>query len=214
MTIDHEISSMFMSRTKWKRQATVGIELLAEAGNLAAVQSLCARGGFPWAAGGAGGYPPHPAAAAASGFFSQQLHDLYYRQAQQAAAAAAASQQLQRPLPYKMLPGLLPLPSSSESGPLERLSPKSSTSPVSTPTTTAAGDAAHSQRGPSPSLPVTPLPIHHPLLLKAASPSSEAATKLEPTKSPSPPPPSTKTRSPSGPDDNNPTNSFVKSESS
>ena len=33
-------------RTKWKRQASVGIELLTEAGNLAAIQSICAR--LPW----------------------------------------------------------------------------------------------------------------------------------------------------------------------
>jgi hypothetical protein len=68
----------------------VGIELLAEAGNLAAVQNLYGR--TPW---GPPGYP------GAAGFFTgtslgQQL-DMYYRQ------AAAA---LHRPLPYKLLPGL------------------------------------------------------------------------------------------------------------
>lgn len=38
------IISYLKQRTKWKRQAAVGIELLAEAGNLAAVQSLCRAG--------------------------------------------------------------------------------------------------------------------------------------------------------------------------
>ena len=65
---------MLNSRTKWKRQAAVGIELLAEAGNVAAVQSLCRAGGFPWPP------PPHSfgpamahhhhAAAIAAGLFS------------------------------------------------------------------------------------------------------------------------------------------------
>ena len=57
-------------RTKWKRQTAVGIELLAEAGNLAAVQSLYRNMGYqqqPWA-----GFQPFAAmamaaAAAASG---------------------------------------------------------------------------------------------------------------------------------------------------
>ena len=73
------------NRTKWKRQATVGIELLAEAGNLAAMQSLCrAGGGGPWLPMAA-----HP-------ILAHQI-DLYYR-SQMAAASA-----LQRPPPLPSL---------------------------------------------------------------------------------------------------------------
>ena len=70
-------------RTKWKRQTAVGFELLAEAGNLAAVQNMCrGMGSFPWVPG----YPPpHPAtahAAATASLFSspalQQQLDMYY----------------------------------------------------------------------------------------------------------------------------------------
>lgn len=81
----------------------MGLELLAEAGNFAAFQSLYGRppyiGGWP--------YPQVP-----SGSPSSTI-DLYYRQA----AAAAA---LQKPLPYRLYPGatglspLVPGPSVSQ----------------------------------------------------------------------------------------------------
>ena len=82
----------------------MGFELLAEAGNLAAVQNMCrGMGTFPWVPG----YPPpHPAtahAAATASLFSspalQQQLDLYYRQiaATQAAAAAQALHQQKGP---------------------------------------------------------------------------------------------------------------------
>ena len=88
-------------RTKWKRQTAVGFELLAEAGNLAAVQNMCrGMGTFPWVPG----YPPpHPAtahAAATASLFSspalQQQLDMYYRQVA-ATQAAAAAQALHQP---------------------------------------------------------------------------------------------------------------------
>ena len=81
----------------------MGLELLAEAGNFAAFQSLYGRppyiGGWP--------YPQVP-----SGSPSSTI-DLYYRQA----AAAAA---LQKPLPYRLYPGatglspLVPGPSATQ----------------------------------------------------------------------------------------------------
>ena len=75
-------------RTKWKRQTAVGLELLAEAGNYAAFQSLYGRTPYM----GAWPYPQVPAGNPTSTI------DLYYRQA----AAAAA---LQKPLPYRIYPG-------------------------------------------------------------------------------------------------------------
>lgn len=76
-------------RTKWKRQTAVGLELLAEAGNYAAFQRLYGGpayiGGWPYPGQGPPGAPPSAA-------------DLYYRQ-----AAAAA---LQKPLPYRLYPGV------------------------------------------------------------------------------------------------------------
>lgn len=79
-----------LHRTKWKRQTAVGLELLAEAGNYAAFQRLYGGpaylGGWPYP--GAQGPPGAPPSAA----------DLYYRQ-----AAAAA---LQKPLPYRLYPGV------------------------------------------------------------------------------------------------------------
>ena len=86
-------------RTKWKRQTAVGFELLAEAGNLAAVQSMCrgmgAAAGFPWTTAAAQPQPPPPFPSSPASLFSptatagslQQQLDLYYRQ------AAAATQQ-------------------------------------------------------------------------------------------------------------------------
>ncbi len=105
-------------RTKWKRQTAVGIELLAEAGNLAAVQSVYQSMGFPWPPYG----PPQP---------PQPLQPLQQPQpplqqqgpqppppppppfaAMAAAAAAVISQQQQqqpvlpRPIPFKLEPRL------------------------------------------------------------------------------------------------------------
>lgn len=85
--------SLSFRRTKWKRQTAVGLELLAEAGNYAAFQRL--YGGPPymgWPYSGQAQHGAPPASAA----------DIYYRQA----AAAAA---LQKPLPYRLYPGVSPL---------------------------------------------------------------------------------------------------------
>lgn len=86
------IVAVFIYRTKWKRQTAVGLELLAEAGNYAAFQRL--YGGPPYIGGWP--YPPQvPSGAPTS------AADIYYRQ-----AAAAA---LQKPLPYRLYPGVPPL---------------------------------------------------------------------------------------------------------
>ncbi|XP_045588214.1 barH-like 1 homeobox protein [Procambarus clarkii] len=90
---DTQVKTWYQNRrTKWKRQTAVGLELLAEAGNYAALQRLYGPTyGWP--------YPPQPSTAAAAAAASV---DLYYRQA----AAAAA---LQKPLAYRLYPPGLPI---------------------------------------------------------------------------------------------------------
>ena len=74
-------------RTKWKRQTAVGIELLQEASNVAALQQMYRTMGLSWPGAGPGpggvALPPHPPV------FSSL--DLYYRH-------AAAAHSLQRPV--------------------------------------------------------------------------------------------------------------------
>ncbi|EAT39758.1 AAEL008466-PA [Aedes aegypti] len=89
---DTQVKTWYQNRrTKWKRQTAVGLELLAEAGNYAAFQRL--YGGPPYL----GGWP-YPAQAGPPGA-PQSAVDAYYRHA----AAAAA---LQKPLPYRIYPGV------------------------------------------------------------------------------------------------------------
>ncbi|XP_055615728.1 homeobox protein B-H1-like [Toxorhynchites rutilus septentrionalis] len=89
---DTQVKTWYQNRrTKWKRQTAVGLELLAEAGNYAAFQRL--YGGPPYL----GGWP-YPTQAGPPGA-PQSAVDAYYRHA----AAAAA---LQKPLPYRIYPGV------------------------------------------------------------------------------------------------------------
>lgn len=106
------------SRTKWKRQAIVGYEILAEAGNYAAFQRLYASGaaGVP-AHPAAGSYWPYPGAAA------HHQSDLFYRQ------AATAAVTLQKPLPYRLYPS--PMMLAGPSTPLGSLAASSSLSTLS-----------------------------------------------------------------------------------
>lgn len=86
------LSLFLCCRTKWKRQTAVGLELLAEAGNYAAFQRLYGGPTYGcWPYQGAGS-TAQPSAA-----------DLYYRQA---AVAAAAVSTLQKPLAYRLYPGV------------------------------------------------------------------------------------------------------------
>lgn len=135
---------MICFRTKWKRQTAVGLELLAEAGNYAAFQRLYGGppyiGSWPYPGQGPPGAPPSAA-------------DMYYRQA----AAAAA---LQKPLPYRLYPGVpagmgslggLPGPSA----PFPHLSASSSLSSLSNYYHNNNGTSANqtpTRRSPSPAL--------------------------------------------------------------
>lgn len=87
------INQFIRFRTKWKRQTAVGLELLAEAGNYAAFQRL--YGGPPYI----GGWPYSAAAAAGQNGPAPSAADLYYRQ-------VAAATALQKPLPYRLYPGM------------------------------------------------------------------------------------------------------------
>lgn len=103
----------------------MGIELLQEASNVAALQQMYRTMGLNWQMGG--GVPPPPPPPSVSPFSSL---DLYYRQ-------AAAAHSLQRPFPYKMLPSGAsgtPLPPTHPS-PLLPLTPLShlSHSPIGSP---------------------------------------------------------------------------------
>lgn len=130
---------MFNCRTKWKRQTAVGLELLAEAGNYAAFQRL--YGGPPYL--GAWPYPGQgPPAAAPS------AADLYYRQ-----AAAAA---LQKPLPYRLYPGVPALGQlgnmTGPSGSFPHLSASNSLTSLSSYYQNGNGVLRDQQRSPSPPL--------------------------------------------------------------
>merc|ERR1719460_2660669 len=55
---DTQVKTWYQNRrTKWKRQTAVGIELLQEASNVAALQQMYRTMGSPWTPGH---LPPHP----------------------------------------------------------------------------------------------------------------------------------------------------------
>ncbi|XP_054712689.1 barH-like 1 homeobox protein [Uloborus diversus] len=122
---DTQVKTWYQNRrTKWKRQTAVGLELLAEAGNYAAVQRMLQTSPY-WLNHYATNIP----------FSSVSGMDMYYRQ-----AAAVA---LQKPMAYRMYPqgpGAAPLGlpvnfSSSSVPPMPGSSATAPTSPMSTSTT-------------------------------------------------------------------------------
>jgi BarH-like len=118
----------------------VGLELLAEAGNFAAFQSLYGRPAYM------GGWP-YPAPQVPSGSPTSTI-DLYYRQA----AAAAA---LQKPLPYRLYPGapgMSPLVPGPNSTPFSHLPTTNSLSTLSNYCSTNSSNSHDSRRSPSPTL--------------------------------------------------------------
>jgi hypothetical protein len=144
-------------RTKWKRTTSVGLELLAETGNLSALHSLYrTHGGAP---------PPHffSAAAAALGYPGAGAPimsplELYYRQA---AAAAAAIQQQQKPLQHPFPPSFNP---SSMSPPVPAsmnayLAASAATTPAVAPSPSGSASPPAMRRTPPHSLPLKPTPL-------------------------------------------------------
>ncbi|XP_065083877.1 homeobox protein B-H1-like [Ochlerotatus camptorhynchus] len=143
---DTQVKTWYQNRrTKWKRQTAVGLELLAEAGNYAAFQRL--YGGPAYL----GGWP-YPAQAGPPGA-PQSAVDAYYRHA----AAAAA---LQKPLPYRIYPGVpglgtlntipgpsAPFPHLSASSSLSTLSSYYQASSQQAAVAAAAAAASHNSPG-------------------------------------------------------------------
>lgn len=73
---DTQVKTWYQNRrTKWKRQTAVGMELLAEAGNVAALQRIYGGSGVPWPYPGVAGLPPQSLAAVpplnAASYYSQ-----------------------------------------------------------------------------------------------------------------------------------------------
>merc|ERR1712130_409141 len=91
-------------RTKWKRTTSVGLELLHEQGNLAALQAAIYRG--------PGAYPGFPAPLVAGAGISPL--EMYYRQAAAASAALSSIGASKPPFPFlgNRPPGSVPLPAS------------------------------------------------------------------------------------------------------
>ncbi|KAK7095491.1 barH-like 1 homeobox protein [Littorina saxatilis] len=87
---DTQVKTWYQNRrTKWKRQTAVGLELLAEAGNYAAVQRMLQTNPY-WAS-----YHPHMASIISG------VDSVYYRSM---AAAAATMPAVGRPMPRVYMP--------------------------------------------------------------------------------------------------------------
>ncbi|KAH8033601.1 hypothetical protein HPB51_014507 [Rhipicephalus microplus] len=87
---DTQVKTWYQNRrTKWKRQTAVGLELLAEAGNYAAVQRMLQTAPY-WLSSYTGLSPQ-------SSLSTMAALDLYYRQAA-----------LQKPMAYRLYPGAPP----------------------------------------------------------------------------------------------------------
>ncbi|XP_077544527.1 uncharacterized protein LOC144156987 [Haemaphysalis longicornis] len=87
---DTQVKTWYQNRrTKWKRQTAVGLELLAEAGNYAAVQRMLQTAPY-WLSSYTGLSPQ-------SSLSTMAALDLYYRQAA-----------LQKPMAYRLYPGVPP----------------------------------------------------------------------------------------------------------
>ncbi|CAN7993994.1 unnamed protein product, partial [Ixodes hexagonus] len=89
---DTQVKTWYQNRrTKWKRQTAVGLELLAEAGNYAAVQRMLQTAPY-WLSSYTGLSPQ-------SSLSTMAALDLYYRQAA-----------LQKPMAYRLYPGVPGVP--------------------------------------------------------------------------------------------------------
>lgn len=108
---DTQVKTWYQNRrTKWKRTTSVGMELLAEQGNLAALHQAIYRSPYP-------GYPAPLVAAAGAGAGISPL-EMYFRQTAAASAALSSIGAASKQPPFfpgvlgSRPPGAVPLPAS------------------------------------------------------------------------------------------------------
>ena len=155
----------------------MGIELLQEASNVAALQQMYRTMGAPWTPGH---LPPHPGLSAHAPpglpasvtpmLSSLSSLDLYYRQ-------AAAAHSLQRPFPYKLgsppaVPGT-PLPPSAPTP----LLPLPQLPPLSLPTASSILQEMSTEAMRS----ASPPPAHSPVSLTLTRPTSVSPPRQSPS---------------------------------
>ena len=107
---DTQVKTWYQNRrTKWKRTTSVGMELLAEAGNLSALHQALYRGAAP-------GYPAAYPAPLVAGAGISPL-EMYFRQTAAASAALSSMGASKPPFPFppaavlgSRSPGSVPLP--------------------------------------------------------------------------------------------------------
>ncbi|XP_077527780.1 uncharacterized protein LOC144139231 [Haemaphysalis longicornis] len=165
---DTQVKTWYQNRrTKWKRQTAVGLELLAEAGNYAAVQRMLQTAPY-WLSSYTGLSPQ-------SSLSTMAALDLYYRQAA-----------LQKPMAYRLYPGVPPpgvpgvAPTPGTAGPphgpppppgaSSNGLPQSVMAPQMPPCSSSTSASPNVTTRPSPSSPVPP--SHPPLALPTTSASS------------------------------------------
>ena len=149
---DTQVKTWYQNRrTKWKRTTSVGLELLAESGNYAALSALYkGGGGLPLHGGHHYMSSPSPYSSPLLAGSSISPLELYYRQAAAASAAVASLGGAKPPFPFPLLGGRpsIPLPASLPF-------PPSSMSLLSA-VSQAASMSAHSPPALAKPTPVTP----------------------------------------------------------
>ncbi|KAH6944896.1 hypothetical protein HPB50_006139 [Hyalomma asiaticum] len=184
---DTQVKTWYQNRrTKWKRQTAVGLELLAEAGNYAAVQRMLQTAPY-WLSSYTGLSPQ-------SSLSTMAALDLYYRQAA-----------LQKPMAYRLYPGVpppgvpagvapppgapgapppphhAPPPGASSNGLSASVVPPQMPPPPCT-SSTAGSSPCSTARSSSPAAPShPPLPTTSSSSLSSASLSSSASSSFRPT---------------------------------
>ncbi|XP_043207600.1 homeobox protein B-H1-like [Amphibalanus amphitrite] len=132
---DTQVKTWYQNRrTKWKRQTAVGMELLAEAGNVAALQRIYGGSGVPWPYPAVPGLPAHGVPAV-----PPLTTAAYYSQ-------LAA---IQKPLAYRVFPPGLGLGAAAAAAAAAAVSTPSSLAPPAAALSASAALASYYSRPPS-----------------------------------------------------------------